>query len=670
MKVTDPEAFNRLMKDMQEKAERKKKEEEEREAERKRREGDAYRDPEQRKKDAEEARKKYALDEGDAGSVGRKFDPHKDYFKILGVDRCASQAEIKAAYKRLALQYHPDKQRNATPMQKEAINEKFKELIEAYDVLMDETLRECYDKARDYIKRNPGATSAPLSEEEQRMRARGIAEFARLRRQKGKIHTNAPTEKQVWVSMEKMHSGCMKTVEHSRRRIDEHGFEYDSQKHYHLVIRKGSRDGIKHEFESEGDETVDSLPGDLVFVLRTKPHPKFKRSGKKNLELVGTPPSRGDVWAFEQVHTLNRKVLCCYANVMEASLLQGGKGGNVEVLLQGEGCYDPDDPWGQPAGDLKVRIRYPPLPLQDMVRKTPLGFKPLMLLPSAHEELPASVVGSMLHADSLAWMEKQGMEEDQGSPIIGLHVCFNATGKASRAADVVLGSTPWICWTTVILPIDQVACTAETLLDEEFVASYSANAIMIDMEDDVEEVAQENPWRKATAESEPGNWSCSAELLLSKAVSALQCSGLWKNLFLRLCMGARFVGVGHGCSMAGIFGSSGPANQGWCILPHLVRIGGDVAGWGLLHAAVLQGGEEMKGLGAMVGSLLSVDPNTGHAEIVVVPRPDTLLHTAEAIAREGSSGVFRWCDELEDEEDEGFQEKCTYKVVAESTTAA
>lgn len=670
MKVTDPEAFNRLMKEMHEKAATRKREEEEREAERKRREGDAYRDPEQRKKDAEEAKKKYALDDGDAGSAGRKFDPHKDYFKLLGVDRCASQAEIKAAYKRLALQYHPDKQRNATPMQREAINERFKELIEAYDVLMDDTLRECYDKARDYIKRNPGATSAPLSEEEQRMRAKGIAEFARLRRQKGKIHKNAPTEKQVWVSMEKMHSGCTKTVEHSRRRVDEHGFEYDSVKHFHLVIRKGSRDGIKHDFESEGDETVDTLPGDLVFVLRTKPHSKFKRAGIKNLEIVGSPPLRGDVWAFEQVNTLNRKVLCCCTNVMETSLLQGGKGGNTEVLLPGEGCYDPVDPWGQPAGDLKVRIRYPPLPLHEMLRSTPLGLKPLMLLPSAQEEFPACVAASMLHAESLAWMEKRDMDGKCDSLLTGLHVCCNFSGKASPAAATVLCSTPWIQWTTVSLLPQRAECMDSGLLDEEFAASFQANAIMIDVEEDVQDIALENPWKKRTTGTESDCTRCSAEVLLMDLTKALHCSGLWQNIFLQLCMGAKFVGVGHGCSMAGALRSPLPLGQDWCILPHLIRIGGDAAGWGLLHAAVLHWGEDVKGLGATVGSLLEVDPYTGHAEFVVVPRPEMLLRTAEAVASEGSSGSFRWHDELEDEEDEGFPEKCTYHVVAESAAAA
>ena len=63
---------------------------------------------------------------------------YKDYYKILGVDRGASEAEIKKAYRKLAAKYHPDK-----PTGNE---EKFKEISEAYEVLSDSEKRQMYDQ--------------------------------------------------------------------------------------------------------------------------------------------------------------------------------------------------------------------------------------------------------------------------------------------------------------------------------------------------------------------------------------------------------------------------------------------------------------------------------------------------------------------------------------------
>lgn len=65
----------------------------------------------------------------------------KDYYKILGVSRDASQEEIKKAFRRLARQYHPD----LNPGNKEA-EEKFKEINEAYACLSDPVKRANYDR--------------------------------------------------------------------------------------------------------------------------------------------------------------------------------------------------------------------------------------------------------------------------------------------------------------------------------------------------------------------------------------------------------------------------------------------------------------------------------------------------------------------------------------------
>uniref|UniRef100_A0A9L0INJ5 J domain-containing protein n=1 Tax=Equus asinus TaxID=9793 RepID=A0A9L0INJ5_EQUAS len=67
-----------------------------------------------------------------------------NYYQVLGVPQNASSSDIKKAYHKLALQVHPDK----NPENKEAAEEKFKQVAEAYEVLSDAEKRNNYDKSR------------------------------------------------------------------------------------------------------------------------------------------------------------------------------------------------------------------------------------------------------------------------------------------------------------------------------------------------------------------------------------------------------------------------------------------------------------------------------------------------------------------------------------------
>lgn len=64
----------------------------------------------------------------------------KDYYKTLGIPKGSTDEDIKKAYRKLALKFHPDK--NKSP----GAEEKFKEVAEAYEVLSDKKKRELYDK--------------------------------------------------------------------------------------------------------------------------------------------------------------------------------------------------------------------------------------------------------------------------------------------------------------------------------------------------------------------------------------------------------------------------------------------------------------------------------------------------------------------------------------------
>lgn len=81
---------------------------------------------------------------------------YKDYYKILGVERSASDQEIKKSYRKLAMKFHPDK----NPGDKKA-EDKFKEINEAYQVLSDTTKRGRYDQLGDSYFRYQQGGGAP-----------------------------------------------------------------------------------------------------------------------------------------------------------------------------------------------------------------------------------------------------------------------------------------------------------------------------------------------------------------------------------------------------------------------------------------------------------------------------------------------------------------------------
>ncbi|KAK4880754.1 hypothetical protein RN001_008900 [Aquatica leii] len=84
----------------------------------------------------------------DAKLALKKFK-RKDYYKILGVDRSATDNEIKKAYKKRALVHHPDRHANASEAEKKDQEKKFKEVGEAYGVLSDPRKKARYDSGQD-----------------------------------------------------------------------------------------------------------------------------------------------------------------------------------------------------------------------------------------------------------------------------------------------------------------------------------------------------------------------------------------------------------------------------------------------------------------------------------------------------------------------------------------
>lgn len=95
-----------------------------------------------------------------------------------------------------------------------------------------------------------------------------------------KKQQDPPVVHDLQVGLEEILSGCTKKMKISRKRLNPDGRTVRSEdKILEVQIRKGWKEGTKITFPKEGDETPTKIPADIVFVVKDKPHPVFKRDG-------------------------------------------------------------------------------------------------------------------------------------------------------------------------------------------------------------------------------------------------------------------------------------------------------------------------------------------------------------------------------------------------------
>ncbi len=224
---------------------------------------------------------------------------YKDYYKLLGVDEKASEKEIKKAYKKLALKYHPDK----NPDNKEA-EEKFKEINEAYQVLSDAEKRKKYDELGanweayqqtggqgfDWSQyaggQRPGGGQTFYYEGDpseffgQGSGRSGFSDFFEaffgggfeesFSGRQGRRQRRRPQGQDVQAEL----PITLEEAYHGRAKV----FEINGQK-LRIQIKPGAYDGQKLKLKGKGQALSGGRPGDLYLILRIKPHPEFEREG-------------------------------------------------------------------------------------------------------------------------------------------------------------------------------------------------------------------------------------------------------------------------------------------------------------------------------------------------------------------------------------------------------
>jgi len=222
---------------------------------------------------------------------------YRDYYKILGVDRQASGSQIKRAYRKLALQYHPDR----NPGDKKA-EEKFKEINEAYQVLSDPTKRARYDQLGESYSsyQQRGAPAGGFNWEDwfttpsggnvrvergnlEDILGEGFSEFfrrifggmpdmgsAQNRYGRGAERSarelNSTFQQEMAISLEEAFHGSTRRIE-----IDGHRFE--------VKTPPGARTGTKVRVSNVVPSGVEGKKGDLYLIIQVTPDTRFERKG-------------------------------------------------------------------------------------------------------------------------------------------------------------------------------------------------------------------------------------------------------------------------------------------------------------------------------------------------------------------------------------------------------
>lgn len=255
------------------------------------------------------------------------MEQEKDYYSILGVNRNASQDEIKKAYKKQALRWHPDRNRK----NEEAAKKKFQEVSEAFEVLNDPEKRNIYDRfGIAGLRGNAGQSSTPngfssggvhfsfggpgfqsfsfsdasnlferifgtsnpfdvrdfdddVEMTDQDTHGFGFPFMGGMHRRsrsmpRSRARKQAPIQRDLVCTLEELYKGCTKRLRITRRIVQENG-ETASSKVLEVNVRPGWKAGTKVTFEREGDQIPGYIPADIVFVIQERPHPRFQREG-------------------------------------------------------------------------------------------------------------------------------------------------------------------------------------------------------------------------------------------------------------------------------------------------------------------------------------------------------------------------------------------------------
>lgn len=278
---------------------------------------------------------------------------YKDYYKILGVERTASEEEIKKAYRKLARKYHPD-----VSKEKDA-EEKFKEVNEANDVLSDAEKRKAYDQLGSY---QPGQDFRPPPGWEQQFGQSGQFDFSGMdfgdlfaqmfgggmgagggRRRShgfggGFAQPGQDFEMNLEITLDEAYHGAEKTLQVEVPEPSPQGFMVRVPKTIKLRVPKGATDGQRLRVSGKGGAgSHGGRAGDLYLNIRIAPHAWFKPDGHDLYLDLPLTPWEAALGATVEIPTMEGNV--------RLKVKAGSRSGQ-KMRLAGKGLPKPKDGHG------------------------------------------------------------------------------------------------------------------------------------------------------------------------------------------------------------------------------------------------------------------------------------------------------------------------------------